>query len=80
MKASEKPAEINLLFEFADRTRLEEAAQQIENRLRRLQAVKDVEAMPTDMRITGAEVVAAIAVTAMVARSGPTWLPRFASW
>jgi hypothetical protein len=71
MTASDKYAEINLLFEFADRTRLEEAAHQIENRLRSLQAVNEVEAMPTNnMRITGAEVVAAIAVTAMVARSG----------
>jgi len=70
MAVSEKHAEINLRFEFADRTRLEEAAQQIEGRLRRLEAVNDVEAMPTDMRLTGAEIVAVVAVTAMVVRSG----------
>lgn len=70
MAVPEKHAEINLLFEFVDRTRLEEAAQKIEARLRGLEAVDDVEAMPTDMRLTGAEVVAAVAVTAMVVRSG----------
>jgi hypothetical protein len=62
--------EINLLFEFGERTDLEEAAKQIEDRLGALDAVDDVEAMPTDMRITGAEMAAAIAVTAVVLRSG----------
>ncbi|MGH9674086.1 MAG: hypothetical protein ACRD44_12970 [Bryobacteraceae bacterium] len=70
MAVSEKHAEINLRFEFVDHTRLEEAAQQIEARLRRLEAVNDVEAMPSDMRFSGAEVVAVVAVTAMVVRSG----------
>ena len=62
--------EINLLFEFKDRKNLDDAARQIEARLGALDAVDDVEAMPTDMRITGAEVAAAIAVTAVVVRSG----------
>jgi hypothetical protein len=70
MPVSEKHAEINLLFEFGERTDLEKAATQIEDRLGALEAVDDVEAMPTDMRITGAEIAAAIAVTAVVARSG----------
>jgi hypothetical protein len=71
MTATEKHAEINLFFEFADGTGLKQAAPKIEDRLRRVEAVKEVEAIPaTDMRFTGAEVAAAIAVTAMVARSG----------
>jgi hypothetical protein len=70
MAVTEEHAEINLHFEFADGADLDEAAEQIEARLGGLEGVADVEAMPTDMRLTGAEVVAAIAVTAMVVRSG----------
>jgi hypothetical protein len=70
MTKSEEYAEINLYFEFHANAGLEEAAREIEDRLGKLEAVDEVEAMPTNPRITGAEIVAAIAVTAMVVRGG----------
>jgi hypothetical protein len=64
-------SKIKLFVEFEQNGDLDKMAQEIQDRLRRLHLVKDVEAMPQHtLRFTGPEIAAAIAVTALIARGG----------
>jgi hypothetical protein len=59
-------AQVNFLFEFADDQHLDESAQTIEQQLDKVESVQEVSAIPEKPRITGLEIAAAIAVTALI--------------
>lgn len=61
-------AELALHFEMAENTDLQQAAALLQDRLACLQSVQEVEALPEEPRITGAEIAAAIFVTVQVVR------------
>ena len=61
--------EVFLRFEFSDGNDLEHATRLIRERLASLDMVEEADAMPEETRLTGAEVVAAIAVTVVIVRS-----------
>lgn len=60
--------ELNFHFEVVEGTDLALTAQLIQERLSKLERVKEVEAIPEEPRLTGLEVVAAIAVTVLIIR------------
>jgi hypothetical protein len=65
--------EISLHFELpgAERSDLEQVAQDLKERLEQLPEIEDVEATPVGQaRLTGAEVVAGIAVAVAIVRGG----------
>jgi hypothetical protein len=61
--------EVFLRFEFSDGKDLEQAARLIQERLAGLDMVEEADAIPEETRLTGVEVVAAIAVTVVIVRS-----------
>lgn len=64
-------AVLNLMFEFADESRLDETALTIQERLSGIDVVNEVEAIPEESsRSTGLEIAAAIGVTVLIVRGG----------
>lgn len=61
-------AEIALHFEFAKDANLDEASHKLQSELSKLDGVSEVDAVPEKPRLTGLEIVAAIAVTISIVK------------